>query len=206
VVLPQRKQDGVGDDQSKFDGKLEFDGVRTTVFTDELKARKSNIVLSRTGEIRINDPETNAVRFLQRTFLTVRPLHEGWSNDEERDDLICEWDPFNAVIISEFSGIAKFEDVEEGVTYRIERDDQTGYAEKVIVESKNKRKIPTIKIISKDGEELRSYNLPVGSYISIDDGSEVSSGEKMAKIPRQMGKIADITGGLPRVTELFRSA
>ena len=109
------------------------------------------------------------------------------------------------MIISEFSGITKFEDVEEGVTFRIERDDQTGYAEKVIVESKNKRKIPTIKILSKDGEELRSYNLPVGSYISIEDGAAVKSGEKIVKIPRQMGKIADITGGLPRVTELFEA-
>ncbi len=119
--------------------------------------------------------------------------------------MIADWDPFNAVIISEFSGVAKFESIEEGSTYRVERDDQTGYAEKVIVESKNKRKIPTVKIVSADGEELRSYNLPVGSYLSIDEGDTIRAGQKIAKIPRKLGKIADITGGLPRVTELFEA-
>ncbi|RME92460.1 MAG: DNA-directed RNA polymerase subunit beta', partial [Bacteroidetes bacterium] len=188
---------------SKFDGVVEFDGVRTTEQTNE-EGKKVNIVLSRTGEIRIADPES------KRVYATTHipygaTLFVKDGQKVKKDDTICEWDPFNAVIISEFSGIAKFEDIEEGVTYRIERDDQTGYAEKVIIESKNRKKIPTIKIVSKDGEELRSYNLPVGSYISIDDGHAVESGEKIAKIPRQMGKIADITGGLPRVTELFEA-
>ena len=122
-----------------------------------------------------------------------------------KGDSICQWDPFNAVIVSEFSGITQFESIEEGVTYRLERDDQTGYAEKVVVESKNKKKIPSIKIISPDGEELRRYNLPVGSYISIEDGAELTSGQKIVKIPRKLGKIQDITGGLPRVTELFEA-
>jgi DNA-directed RNA polymerase subunit beta' len=123
----------------------------------------------------------------------------------KKGEKICEWDPFNAVIISEFSGVAQFESIEEGVTFRSERDDQTGYSELVIVESKNKRKIPTVKIISPDGEELRSYNLPVGAYLSIEDKMEIKAGQKIAKIPRQLGKIQDITGGLPRVTELFEA-
>jgi len=122
-----------------------------------------------------------------------------------RGQLICEWDPFNAVIVSEFMGIARFESVEEGITFRIERDDQTGYAEKVIIEPKNKRKIPIIHIVSADGENLRSYNLPVGAYISIEDGQDIIAGQKIVKIPRKLGKIQDITGGLPRVTELFEA-
>ncbi len=112
-----------------------------------MMARKQ-IVLSRTGEIRIVDPETGS-NLLLTIFLTVLPCMSKMVSKVKKGDAICEWDPFNAVIISEFSGIAKFEDIEEGVTFRMERDDQTGYAEKVIIESKNKRKIPTIKIISK---------------------------------------------------------
>ncbi|MEL6356345.1 MAG: DNA-directed RNA polymerase subunit beta', partial [Bacteroidota bacterium] len=123
----------------------------------------------------------------------------------KKGDTICEWDPYNAVIVSEFNGIAQFIDIEESVTFRIERDDQTGFAEKVIIETRDRKKIPTIKMVNKDGEELRSYNLPVGAYISIEDGAEVKSGQTIVKIPRKLGKIADITGGLPRVTELFEA-
>lgn len=188
---------------AKFEGTVEFDGVRTTQQVGE-DGKKVEVVLSRTGEIRIINPENN--RVLTTTHIPYGSnLYIKDGGTIKKEDVICEWDPFNAVIISEFGGIAKFVDVEEGVTYRIERDDQTGYAEKVILESKNKKKIPTIKVVSKDGEELRSYNLPVGSYISIEDGQEVFPGEKIVKIPRQMGKIADITGGLPRVTELFEA-
>ena len=189
--------------QAKVDGVLEFDGVRTTVNVDD-SGNKINVVLSRTGEVRILDPETRR-QYASHHITYGSTLHVKDGAEVKKGDMICEWDPFNAVIISEFSGIAKFEDIEEGVSYRLERDDQTGHAEKVIVESKRTRKIPTIRIISKAGEELRSYNLPVGSYISIDDGQEVKSGQKIVKIPRQMGKIADITGGLPRVTELFEA-
>src|SRR5690606_2383524 len=123
----------------------------------------------------------------------------------KKGDVICEWDPFNNVIVSEFGGIAQFESIEEGITYRVERDDQTGYADKIIIEPKNKKKIPIIKIVSPGGEELKVYNLPVGSYISIEDGIEIKAGQKVAKIPRNVGKIQDITGGLPRVTELFEA-
>lgn len=188
---------------SKFSSKLEFDNIRIVEYIDET-GTKQNVVLSRTGEIRYMDTDST------RQFGTVHIPYGATllvkdGDVVEKGAAICEWDPFNAVIVSEFGGIAKFEDVEEGVTYRVERDDQTGYAEKVIIESKNKRKIPTIRIVSKSGEELRSYNLPVGAYISIEDGQEVNSGQKVVKIPRQMGKIADITGGLPRVTELFEA-
>ncbi|HRP84203.1 MAG TPA: DNA-directed RNA polymerase subunit beta', partial [Saprospiraceae bacterium] len=122
-----------------------------------------------------------------------------------KGDLICDWDPFNALIISEFAGKAQFESIEEGVTFRVERDDQTGFAEKVIIESKNKRKIPMIKIVDKKGDELRNYSIPVGSYLQISDGDKIKAGQVIVKIPRKLGKISDITGGLPRVTELFEA-
>ena len=96
---------------------------------------------------------------------------------------MCNWDPFNALIVSEFSGIVKFDSIEEGVTFRMERDDQTGYSEKIIIESKNKKKIPAIFIVSPSGEELKSYSLPVGAYISIEDNEEISAGQKIGKIP-----------------------
>ncbi len=188
---------------SKFNGKLEFDGIRVTIAKDEL-GNDIQVVLSRTGEVRILDNDTG--RQLAAHHIPYgSTLHVAGAKSVKKGDLICEWDPFNAVIVTEFHGVTKFEDIEEGVTFRIERDDQTGYAEKVITEPKNKRKIPTIKILSTDGEELRSYNLPVGSYISIEDGAEVKAGQKIVKIPRKLGKIQDITGGLPRVTELFEA-
>ncbi len=188
---------------SKFDGKLEFDSIRTTSFTND-EGVTSQVVLSRTGELRIVDPESGrqyvSLHIPYGSTLFVKDKQKVKKGTE-----ICKWDPFNAVIISEFGGIARFESIEEGITYRIERDDQTGYAEMVIIESKNKRKIPTIQIENEDGEVLKSYNLPVGSYVSIKDGAKVISGQKIVKIPRKLGKIQDITGGLPRVTELFEA-
>ncbi|MBX2873741.1 MAG: DNA-directed RNA polymerase subunit beta' [Saprospiraceae bacterium] len=189
--------------KSKFDGKVEFDSMRVTSTTDESGAVQ-NVVLARTGEIRIVDPESGK-QFVSHHIPYGATLFIKDGAKISKGDKICEWDPFNAVIISEFGGIANFDGVEEGVTFRVEKDDQTGHADKVIVESKNKRKIPIIKIVSPAGEELRSYNLPVGAYISIDDGAEVKSGQKIVKIPRRLGKIQDITGGLPRVTELFEA-
>jgi len=188
---------------SKFDGKVEFDSMRVTATTDEA-GDKENVVLARTGEVRVVDPESGK-QFISHHIPYGASLFVKDGAKIKKGDKICQWDPFNAVIISEFAGIANFDGIEEGVTFRVERDDQTGHADKVIIESKNKRKIPIIKIVSPSGEELRSYNLPVGAYISIDDGAEVKSGQKIVKIPRRLGKIQDITGGLPRVTELFEA-
>jgi len=187
---------------SKFKGVIEFDNVKV-VSTDK-DGKKQDVVLSRTGEVRIVDPESKKI-YVSHHIPYGATIHIKDKQKIEKGDPICEWDPFNAVIVSEFKGIAKFESIEEGSTFRIERDDQTGYAEKVIVESKNKRKIPTIHIVNKDGETLKSYNLPVGAYISIEDGQSIDSGEKIVKIPRKLGGIQDITGGLPRVTELFEA-
>ena len=188
--------------ESKFEGKLVFDGIRTVEKKDGDTVR--NVVLSRTGEIRVtNDKETKI--FVTHHIPYGSNLFVEDGAKIAKGDKICDWDPFNALIVSEFAGTAQFESIEEGMTYRSERDDQTGHVQKVIIESKNKRKIPTIKIIADDGEELRSYNLPVGSLLSVEDGGRINSGEQIAKIPRKQSQIQDITGGLPRVTELFEA-
>ncbi len=188
--------------RSKFDGILEFDNIKTV--TNKEAKDSSVVVLSRSGEIRVVDKESGKVF---TTFHIPYGATLAVKNKAKvsKGDLICQWDPFNSEIISEFSGVIQYEDIEEGLTFRIERDDQTGFAEKVIVEAKKKKKIPTMKIISSAGKELKTYNLPVGAYISKDDGDSVKAGDRIAKIPRKLGQIQDITGGLPRVTELFEA-
>ncbi len=188
---------------AKFNGIIEFDGMRITEYVDD-EGGTTDIALSRTGEIRIVDPVTRK-QFVSHYIPYGAALHVKEGQEVTRGQLICEWDPFNAMIVSEYSGIAKFKDIEEGVTFRVERDDQTGFAEKVVIESKNRRKVPVIAIVSRDGEELKTYTLPVGAYIAIEDETEVRAGTKIVKIPRKLGKIQDITGGLPRVTELFEA-
>lgn len=187
---------------SKFDGTIEFEEIRTVKFEDE--EGKQEVVISRSGEIRITDPENTRVFATHHIPYGAKIMVKD-KQKIRKGDMICHWDIFNAVIISEFPGIVKYDSIEEGVTFRTERDDQTGYEEKVIIESKNKKKIPSISIISKDGEELRNYNLPVGSYISVSDGDEITAGKIIGKIPRKTSQIQDITGGLPRVTELFEA-
>ena len=188
---------------SKFDGIVVFENIRTVDGKDD-KGEPAKIVLSRGGEINFMSPDKTKVYTTQDIKYGATLLVED-GQTVKKGDIISEWDPFNAVIISDVKGIAQFVDIEEGVTYRTERDDQTGYSEIVIIESKNKKKIPSIQIISPDGEVLRNLNVPVGSYLSITDGAEVTMGSKVAKIPRSLGKIQDITGGLPRVTELFEA-
>ncbi len=187
---------------AKFDGVLEFEDIRTVKFEDE--EGKQEVVISRSGEVRITDPEGGRVYVSHHIPYGAKIMVQD-KQKIRKGDLICHWDIFNAVIISEFPGIVRYDSVEEGVTFRTERDDQTGYEEKVIIESKNKKKIPSISIVSKDGEELRNYNLPVGSYISVSDGDEINAGKIIVKIPRKTSQIQDITGGLPRVTELFEA-
>jgi DNA-directed RNA polymerase subunit beta' len=186
--------------ESKFDAVIEFDNLKTVKDKDTNK----NVVVSRSGEVRVKDPETGKLF----TTLYIPYGSELFVKDKAKitkGEIVCQWDPFNAVIIAEDGGIAQFESVEEGLTYRVERDEQTGYAEKVVIESKNKKKIPMIKIVTPGGEELKSYNLPVGAYISIEDGADVKPGQTIVKIPRKLGGVQDITGGLPRVTELFEA-
>jgi len=188
---------------AKFDGIVEFDGVKFAESTDD-NGNRVHVVISRSGELRIMDAETKkmltSAHVPYGAFLLVKD-----GQKMLKGDILCNWDPFNALIISEFSGIIKFDSIEEGITFRMERDDQTGYSEKIIIESKNKKKIPAISILSTNGEELKNYSLPVGAYITIEDNSEIVAGQMIGKIPRNVSKVSDITGGLPRVTELFEA-
>ena len=123
----------------------------------------------------------------------------------KKGDVLCQWDPFNGVIVSEFSGKISFENIDQGITYQVEIDEQTGFQEKVISESRNKKLIPTLHIKNAKGNTLRSYNLPVGSHLIVNDGDKIKEGKILVKIPRKSAKSGDITGGLPRVTELFEA-
>jgi DNA-directed RNA polymerase subunit beta' len=189
---------------SRYNGKMEFDSIRTVDGTDS-EGNPVKVVVSRTGEIRNVDTKTG--RIFSNNYIPYGAfLFVTEGQEVQRGDRICSWDPFNAVIVSDFPGVVRYNNLEEGVTYRMERDDQTGFAERVVIESKNKRKIPSILVVNpKTGEELKNYSMPIGAYIAVEDGDEVRSGQQLVKIPRKLGKIADITGGLPRVTELFEA-
>ncbi|EKC78413.1 DNA-directed RNA polymerase beta' subunit, partial [human gut metagenome] len=164
-----------------------------------------DIVISRQSEFRIVDPKTEIVLYTHNLPYGAT-LFMADGSDVKKGDMICEWDPYNAVIISEHEGRVAYENIIEGVTYRDERDEQTGLSEKVVIESKDKTKNPVIKIQNKEGEEVKQYNLPVSAHIVVKDNARIKTGDILIKIPRAVGKSGgDITGGLPRVTELFEA-
>ena len=189
---------------SKFDGKLEFEAIECIERPTETGGTK-NVIYGRAGEVRVLDSTTGSV------LVTYNIPYGSWLEVKDKKtiskgEIIAAWDPYNAVILSNFKGKVEFEHIVEGVTFREESDEQTGYKEKVIVESRDKKKIPTIRIISPTTNELlKEYNLPVGAHVMVDDGDSVELGQTMVKIPRMMSKTRDITGGLPRVTELFEA-
>ncbi|MBP3497249.1 MAG: DNA-directed RNA polymerase subunit beta' [Alistipes sp.] len=190
---------------SKYEGRLEIDELRT-VKGKNSQGEAINIVISRQSEFRIVDPKTGITLYTHALpyGATIFMEHDA---EVKKGDLICEWDPYNAVVIAEHDGKAVYEGLKEGVTYRDERDEQTGMSERVVIESRDRRTVtPSIKIVSKEGEELRSYNLPVSAHIAVKDNGKIHVGDILFKIPRVVGKSGgDITGGLPRVTELFEA-
>ncbi len=188
---------------SKYDGILEMEELRT-VSTVDKNGTKMEMVIGRLAECKIIDKNTN-ITLTTHTIPYGSRLYVKDGEEITKGTLICEWDPYNAVIVSETAGKIAFENVIEGVTFREEADEQTGFREKVITETRDKTKNPIIKIMGGGKEILKSYNLPVGAHIVIDEGNEVKSGEILVKIPRAVGKSGDITGGLPRVTELFEA-
>jgi DNA-directed RNA polymerase subunit beta' len=188
---------------SKYDGIVEIDELRS-VERKEDDGNKVEIVIGRLAEIRIIDKNTK-IPLTTHAIAYGSRLYVKDGAEVKRGDLICEWDPYNAVIISESAGKIGFEAVLEGITYREESDEQTGYREKVIIETRDKTKNPGIKILSSKKDVLKSYNLPVGAHIMVNEGDSVQTGEILVKIPRAVGKSGDITGGLPRVTELFEA-
>ncbi|MBS1616183.1 MAG: DNA-directed RNA polymerase subunit beta' [Bacteroidetes bacterium] len=185
---------------AKFDGTIQFDGVRTTSYTNE-EGVKETVVIGRTGEARIVDVKSDRLLITNNIpYGSILKVKDG--QKVVKGDTMCNWDPFNAVIISEVSGTVRFENIIEGITFREEADEQTGHREKVVIETKDKTKIPSIAI---DGKDNKSYNLPVGSHIVVEEGEQIHNGQVIVKIARVMGRSRDITGGLPRVTELFEA-
>ncbi len=188
---------------SKYEGRLEIDELRV-VKSKNNAGKKVNTVISRLSELRIVDVNTGITLYTHNlSYGSTLYMNDG--DMVKKGDLICEWDPYNATIISEFDGKIAFENIIEGVTYREEFDEQTGFREKVIVESRDKTKNPVIKILDKKGDEQRQYNLPVGAHIVVKENAAIKAGDTLIKIPRAVGKAGDITGGLPRVTELFEA-
>ena len=188
---------------ARFAGKVEFDEILTVGYTTDA-GESIERVISRTGEMRIVDSKTGKV-LAANNIMYGSTIFVKDGQEVKRNEKLCEWDPFNALIVSDKTGFIKFDGLIEGTTYREDRDDQTGFAEKIIIEARQKRVVPMVKIVDKEGEELKSFTIPVGAYLSINDGQVINQGQRIAKIPRRMQKLLDITGGLPRVTELFEA-
>jgi DNA-directed RNA polymerase subunit beta' len=187
--------------KAKFSGVVEFEDIRF-VNTTSADGHENSVVMGRSGEIKIIEPKSKKVLISNNvpygSFLLVKNGQE-----VEKGEKLCDWDPYNAVILSEFEGTIEYEAIIDGITFKEVSDEQTGHREKVIIESKDKTKNPAINIITKD--ETQSYNIPVGAHIAVSNGIKIKPGHVLAKIPRTLGKSRDITGGLPRVTELFEA-
>lgn len=185
---------------AKFDGTIQFDGVRSVTTTNN-EGDKVQVVIGRTGEARIMDQKNDRLLITNNIpYGATLMVKDG--QQVKKGDVLCTWDPFNNVIIAEQNGALKFENVLDGITFREEADEQTGHREKVVIETRDKTKIPSMIV---EGKDKKSYNLPTGSHIVVDEGDDVKAGQVLVKIPRVLGKLRDITGGLPRVTELFEA-
>jgi DNA-directed RNA polymerase subunit beta' len=188
---------------SKYDGILEIDELRSVESVDAA-GKAYQVVVSRLAEMRIVDPNTKIV-LLTHNIPYGSKLYFSNGSSVKKGDTIIEWDPFNAVIVSEVAGKIEFESVIEGITYKVESDETTGLKEKIIIEPKDKTKAPVVHIVDKNGNHLKNYSLPLGAHVVKENGDTVIAGEVLVKMPRAVGKTGDITGGLPRVTELFEA-
>ncbi len=189
---------------AKRDGIVEMDEVRTIKSEGE-DGKETDIVVSRSTEFRlVADNEARTPIMIANvpygSELFVKP-----GDKVKKGDLVAKWDPYNAVIIAETSGKVEYEDIIQGISFVLEIDEQTGFEEKVISESRNKKAVPTLKVVDAKGVEQKAYNLPVGAHLMVNDGEKIKSGKVLIKIPRKSAKAGDITGGLPRVTELFEA-
>ena len=188
---------------AKNNARLEFEELRTVDIVDEM-GESAKVVVGRLAEVRFVDVNTGIVLSTHNVpYGSTLYVNDG--DLVEKDKLIAKWDPFNAVIITEATGKIEFEGVIENVTYKVESDEATGLREIIIIESKDKTKVPSAHILTEDGDLIRTYNLPVGGHVIVENGQKVKAGEVIVKIPRAVGKAGDITGGLPRVTELFEA-
>jgi len=188
---------------SRYDGIAEIEELRAVESSGD-EVERFDIVVSRLAELRIVDKNTGiAVSTHSIPYGSKLFIKNG--QEIKKNQLICEWDPYNGVIVNEYLGKVKFENLIDNITFREESDEQTGYTEKVIIETRDKTKNPTLSILDEKGEMIRSYNMPVGGHLSVENGQKVAAGDILVKIPRASGKAGDITGGLPRVTELFEA-
>jgi DNA-directed RNA polymerase subunit beta' len=184
---------------SKFDGVVEFEEELRWIKTTNKDGDEVSIVMGRSGEIKVNDVKSGKTLVSNHVpYGAILNVTDG--QKIAKGESLCTWDPYNAVILSEFDGKVDFEAIIEGITYKEVADDQTGYREKVIIDTKDKTKNPAVVVAH--GEESKSYNIPVGAHLSVEKGEDVKAGQILVKIPRSVGKTRDITGGLPRVTEL----
>ena len=188
---------------ARFGGKLEIEDLKTVVGEDA-DGKKVDIVISRSTELKLVDVRTGILLSTHNIpYGSVIFVKDG--DTVEKGAVICKWDPYNGVIVSEFTGKIAYEDLEQGQSFQVEIDEQTGFQEKVISEGRNKKLIPTLLVYGKDGELIRSYNLPVGAHLMVEDGEKIKAGKILVKIPRRSSKSGDITGGLPRITELLEA-
>jgi DNA-directed RNA polymerase subunit beta' len=185
---------------SKFDGSVKYDGIK---FLKQADADGRLIVLGRSGVINILDTDNRVLTKYDVPYGATLLVTD--SAPVKRGEIIYEWDPYNAVIISEHRGIVRYQDLKENITYREEPDEQTGHIQKVVIDSRDRTLSPTITIINDKGQKAGSYIIPTRAHMIVNDGEEVQSGTVLVKIPRDSGKTRDITGGLPRVTELFEA-
>ena len=188
---------------TKHPCRVEFEELRTVDAVDET-GEAVRIVVGRLGEVRFIDPATG-VNLSTHTLPYGSTLYVADKAEVDKNTIVAKWDPFNAVIVTENAGHIHFQDVIEGITYKVESDESTGLREIIIIESKDRNKMPTAEILDENGQIIRTYNLPVGGHVVVDDGQAIKAGDVMVKIPRAQGKAGDITGGLPRVTELFEA-
>ena len=188
---------------AKHDARVEFEELRTVDVTNE-DGTPGKVVVGRLAEVRFVDENTGIILSSQNVPYGSQ-LFVADKSKVEKGTLIAKWDPFNAVIVSESAGTVQFEDVIEGVTYRVEEDEATGLRELIVIESKEKSRVPSCHVLDDNGELLRTYNFPINGHIVVEDGQKINAGEVLIKIPRAVGKAGDITGGLPRVTELFEA-
>jgi len=188
---------------AKFTGTLEIEDLRT-VESENSEGKKIETIISRTSELKIIDKVTGVVLSMHNLPYGSEVFIKG-KKSIKKGEVICQWDPYNGVIVSEFKGKIGFENIDQGVTFQVEMDEQTGFQEKVISETKNKKVIPNLLILDNKGVTLRSYSLPVGAHLMVEEGEKIEAGKILVKIPRKSAKAGDITGGLPRVTELFEA-
>jgi DNA-directed RNA polymerase subunit beta' len=189
--------------QAKYDGLLEIEELKT-IDTKGKDGQDQVVVIGRSAEMKIIDPKTGVT--LATNNIPYGSFLEAKNNTKiSKDDVICTWDPYNAVIVTESKGVISFENIEEGITFREEVDEQTGFADKVVTDTKDKKKTPIIRVMDSKKNIIKSYNIPVGAHINVADNEKVDAGRILVKIPRVSGKTGDITGGLPRITELFEA-